>query len=141
MELDILRTLLGGFLASVASFFVLGFLYGNPAVAKIYKNAEGSPALKKWESNPKYIFMQYVGMLIQCLLWALVFAFVRSALPAATICAGLVFGLIIMVMKIFPRLFDMWIQTYYPGKLLATEFINGSIGGFLVGIVLAYVIG
>lgn len=140
MELDILRILLGGFLASVASFIVLGGLYGNPAVAKIYKNAEKSPALKKWESNPKYIFMQYVGMLIQCLLWAFVFAVVKPALPAAPLCAGLVFGLFIMVMKIFPRLFDMWIQTYYPGNLLVTEFINGSIGGFLVGLVFAYVI-
>lgn len=140
MELDILKTLLGGFLASVASFFVLGALYGNPPVKKIYEDAEDSPALKTWESKPKYIFMQYVGMLIQCLLWAFVFAFIKPVLPAAPLCAGLVFGLIIMVMKIFPRLFDMWIQTYYPGKLLATEFINGSIGGFLVGIVFAYVI-
>jgi hypothetical protein len=140
MEIDILRTILGGFLASVAFFIVGGALYMNPIIDKFYKDAEDSPALKKWDSTPKYVGLQFVGMLIQCLLWAFVFSFIKPVLPEVPVFAGLIFGVILVVIKIFPRFYDMWIQTYYPGKLLAIEFINGSIGCFLIGIVFAYVI-
>jgi hypothetical protein len=53
---------------------------------------------------------------------------------------SLVFGLILIAVKIFPRFFDMWIQTTYPNRLLAVEFVNGTIGSFVIGVVFAYVI-
>ncbi len=140
MTIDILQTILGGFIASIVWFIVGGALYMNPFVAKIYKNAEGSPALKKWPSVPKYIGLQYIGILAQCLLWAFVFALVKPVLSEDILIKGLVFGLILVAVKIFPRFFDMWIQSTYPNELLAVEFINGTIGSFVIGVVLAYVI-
>lgn len=140
MTTDVFRTLLGGFVASVAWFVVGGALYMNPFTAKIYKDAEGSPGLKKWPSVPKYIGLQYVGILAQCLLWAFVFTLVRSALPEGVLVKGIMFGLIIVAVKIFPRFVDMWIQSTYPNKLLAVEFVNGTIGGFIIGLVFTYVI-
>ena len=71
MAIDILQTILGGFVASIVWFIVGGALYMNPFITKIYKDAENSPALKKWPSVPKYIGLQYVGILAQSLLWAL----------------------------------------------------------------------
>jgi len=53
---------------------------------------------------------------------------------------SLVFGLILIAVKIFPRFFDMRIQTTYPNRLLAVEFVNGTIGSFVIGVVFAYVI-
>jgi len=138
MAIDVLQTLLGGFVASVVWFIVGGALYMNPFVAGIYKKAEDSPALRKWPSVRRYISLQYIGILAQCLLWAFVYASIKPALPERFLIRGILFGLILVVIKIFPRLFDMWIQSTYPNKLLAVEFVNGTIGSFVIGIVFAY---
>jgi len=140
MQIDILQTIWGGFVASIVWFIVGGALYMNPFVAKIYKDAENSPALKKWSSVPRYLGLQYVGILAQCLLWAFVFALAKPVLPDGVLVKGLIFGLILIAVKIFPRFFDMWIQSTYPNKLLAIEFVNGTIGSFVIGLVFAYVI-
>ncbi len=140
MTIDIFQAILGGIVASIAWFIIGSVLYMNPFVAKIYKNAEDSPGLKKWTNIPKYICLQYVGILAQCLLWAFVFTLVKSALSEEVLIKGLVFGLILVAVKIFPRFFDMWIQSTYPNKLLAVEFINGTIGSFVIGMVFVYVI-
>jgi hypothetical protein len=99
-------------------FIVGGALYMNPFVAKIYKNAENSPALKKWPSIPKYLGLTYVGVFAQCLLWAFVFTLIKPVLPRGVLMKGLVFGLILIVIKIFPRFFDMWIQSTYQTNCL-----------------------
>lgn len=141
MAISILQTIFGGVIASIVWFIVGSVLYMNPFVAKIYKNAEKSPALKKWQSIPKYIALQYVGILVQCTLWAFVFALVKPVLPdGGVLMRGLVFGLILIVVKIFPRFFDMWIQSTYPNKLLAVEFVNGAIGSIVIGAVFSYII-
>jgi len=140
MTIDILQTILGGFVASISWFIVGGALYMNPFVAKIYKGAENSPALKKWPSIPKYLGLTYVGVFAQCLLWAFVFALIKPVLPDGVLMKSLIFGFILIAVKIFPRFFDMWIQSTYPNKLLAVEFVNGTIGSFVIGMVFALVI-
>lgn len=140
MAIEILQTILGGIIASAVWFIVGSVLYLNPFIAKIYKTAEGLPGLKKWQSIPKYIGLQYIGILAQCMLWSFVFAFIKSALPEGVLMKSLVFGLVLVAVKIFPRFFDMWIQSTYPNKLLAVEFVNGAIGSFIIGAVFAYII-
>jgi hypothetical protein len=140
METGFLQIILAGFLASVVWFIIGGALYMNPFVAEIYKKAKDSPGLKKWPSVPKYLALQYVGILIQCLLWAFVFALVKSVLPEAVWMKVFVFGLILLAVKIIPRFFDMWIQSTYPNKLLVVEFINGTIGSFIIAAVFVYAI-
>lgn len=140
MATDIVQTIFGGFAASIVWFIAGGALYMNPFVAKIYGDAKRSPALKKWQNIPKYLALHYAGILAQCLVWAFVFAFVRSALSERLFTAGIEFGLILTSLKIFPRLWDMWIQSTYPNKLLAVEFVNGAIGSFIIGLVLAYAV-
>lgn len=135
-----LQIILGGFVASIVWFIVGGILYQNPFVAKIYKSTESSPGLKKWSNIPKYLGLQYVGILTQCMLWAFVFAMIKPVLSDVVLIKGLVFGLILVAIKIIPRFFDMWIQSTYPNKLLVVEFINGTIGSFIIGIVFAYLI-
>ncbi|MFH8110167.1 MAG: hypothetical protein QXE42_01875 [Candidatus Aenigmatarchaeota archaeon] len=64
MAINLLQTILGGFLASVVWFIVGGILYMNPFVAKIYKNFKNSPGCKKMEryqtiSNQHVCFLGY----------------------------------------------------------------------------------
>ncbi len=140
MGIDVLQTLLGGFWASIVWFIVGGALYMNPFVARMYKNAENCPGLKKWRNLFHYIVLQYVGILAQCVLWSFIFALIKPVLPVMPLLKGIVFGFILIAVKIFPRFFDMWIQSTYPNRLLAVEFINGTIGSFIIGLVFAYIL-
>ena len=137
----IIQILLGGFIASILWFFIGGVLYRNPFIAKIYKDLEDSEGLKKWEDMKKYMITMYVfGILIQCIFFAFVYAFIKPVLPGDIILNSLYFFLILILVKIVPRLFDMWIQSTYPNKLLAIEFINGTIGCLIISITLALII-
>lgn len=140
MAIDILQSLVGGITASLVWFIVGGVLYMNPFVAKIYADASKSPGLKKWANVSKYLSFQFYGVLAQCLIWSFVFSFVKPVLPEGIVMKGLIFGIILVAVKIIPRYIDMWIQSTYPNKLLVIEFINGSIGSFVIGAVFAYLI-
>lgn len=138
--MDVFQTVMGGGAASLVWFIVGGVLYMNPFVAKFYKSAEGSPGLKKWRSIPKYIALQYAGILVQCILWAFIFAFIKPVFPDGVWLKSGIFGSILVAVKIIPRFFDMWLQSAYPDKLLAVELVNGTLGSFIIGMVFAQVI-
>lgn len=140
MTIDILQSLVGGITASLVWFIAGGILYMNSFVARMYSDARNSPGLRKWVSVPEYLRFQFYGILAQCLLWSFVFSFLKPALPEGMIMRGAVFGLILVLVKIVPRFIDMWIQSTYPYKLLVIEFINGTIGSFVIGAVFAYLI-
>ena len=141
MTIDILQTFLGGLAAAVVWFIFGGALYMNPFVAKIYKKSENLPGFKKWKNTKKYLLNMFLfGMLVQCLIFALVYAFIKSILPGSLVLNTLFFGLILVAVKIFPRLFDMWLQSTYPNKLLLIELINGAIGSFVIAFVLTLII-
>lgn len=138
MAIDLFQTSLAGVLASIVWFIVGGILYMNPFVAKIYRNFEKSPGLKKWRDTKKYLISMYVfGILIQCLLFAVVYSFIKPVLSGSLVSNTLSFGSILIAVKVLPRLFDMWMQSTYPNKLLAVEFVNGVIGSFVIALTLA----
>jgi hypothetical protein len=62
---------------------------------------------------------------------------IKPALPGSLVANTFVFGVILIALRIFPRLADMWIQTSYPEKLLTVEFVNGIIGSFIIALVLS----
>jgi len=134
------KLLLAGLAASLVWFVIGGGLYMNPWIAKIYKDAKSSPGFKKWESIPQYLGAMFLVMLIPNILWALVYSFIKPVLPQDLIAAASIFALILIAIKIIPRLFDMWIQSTYPNRLLLIELVNGSIGSLVIGIVFAYLI-
>ena len=136
MAVNILQTLTGGLIATVIWFLLGGALYMNPWVAKIYRKAKRRPGLKKWKNNKKYMLNMFIfGILIQSLLFAFVYAFVKPALPGTLVLNTLFFGLILVGVKILPRLFDMWLQSTYPKNLLKIELVNGTIGSFVLALV------
>src|SRR5690348_12712443 len=46
--------LLWGSLAGVVHFLVIGILYGNPVIDRLYRDeTERSPAVKRWASKPR----------------------------------------------------------------------------------------
>ena len=141
MALNIWQVLWATTIASIIWFILGGVLYMNPVVRRIYDQFDSLPVMKQWQSVPQYLGVMFLGAcLAQCFLAALVFALVKPALPDSFLGEVAVFGFILIGIKIFTRFFDMWIQTTYPNKLLAIEFINGSIGSLVIASVFALTI-
>jgi len=140
MDFNLNRTILGILAASAVWFIAGGILYMNPIIKKLYKKAEDSSGVKKWSSTPKYLFIMYLGLLAQCILFSIVFLALRPQLPADPVFEGIAFGFVLLFVKNFPKFFDTWIQTTYPKKLLAVEIVNGTISGIIIGLTFAYII-
>jgi hypothetical protein len=142
MDINIPVTLLAALIASVAVFVAGGILYMNPLVARFYRKAEADkePGVRIWDKTAGFLAANFITIAIQNTFWAFVFALLKPALFGAFVPEFLIFGAIIATVKIIPRLFDMWVQTTYPNKLLTIEFINGIILGLVSAAVFAWVI-
>ena len=113
----------------------------NPWVAKLYKNHEGSPGLKVWKNQPKYLVTMYLlGILLPTMILAVVFYYLQPALSDSMAMQTLELGLILIGVRMLPRLIDMWLQSTYPNKLLAVEIVNGSILSFVGAAVLVWLL-
>lgn len=126
--------LLYGSAAAVIHFLVVGLLYMNPLVDRLYRRETGkNPALRVWNNKKHYMILMFSGSLVECWLLAMGYLLLRGAFakPAswevAAACA-LLLGLI----RIYPRAFDKWIQTTYPSRLIAVEAVNGLLGSAVV---------
>jgi hypothetical protein len=83
--------------------------------------------------------MYVFGMLIPSILFAFVYTYIKPVLPGDVLMNTVVFGLILVVIRIIPRWADMFMQTTYPNKLLKIELLNGTIISFVMAFVLALV--
>ena len=128
----------GAFVASIAWFILGGILYMNPIVAKIYKGCSADPGMKSWPDQKKYMFSMYLlGGFVPILLIALLYVYIKPILPCTLSGQAAGLGTIIIGVRIVPRLFDMWLQSSYPERLLFIEFVNGSLLSFAIAFVLA----
>ena len=136
----VITILFAGIAASVIWFIVGGAVYMNPIVARIYKEYETSPGLKNWDNTASYLTTMFLLTLVQCFLFAAVYAYIRPVFGGTVLVNGLIYGVILVAIKIVPRGLDMWIQTTYPNKLLGIEAINGIIGSFVIALVITILI-
>jgi hypothetical protein len=123
---NILQTLLNGFIVSIIWFIVGGALYMNPFIAGIYKKFQGHESMKNtWKTKKQYLINMYIlGILIPVMIASFVYSFLTPiSVPA--------FALILIGIRMVPRLLDMYMQTSYPNKILLIELINGSILSFI----------
>jgi magnesium-transporting ATPase (P-type) len=138
MAVDILQGIIGGIAATIVWFFAGSVVYMNPFVAKLYKKYEDDPGVKNRKDMKTFLLNTFVfSVLIQCLLFAFVYQFIKPVLPGEVVLNTLYFGVILVAVKIMPRFFDMWVQSRYPVALLSIEVINGAIGSFVIALVFA----
>lgn len=141
MASDVFQILIVGSIVGVVWFVIGGVFYRNPWIAPIYDKAENSPGLKKWENMSKYLIQMFIlGTLVQCVLWAFIFTIIEPVLFQDPLMKGFAFGIVLVFIKIIPRMLDMWLQTTYPNELLLIEFINGTIGSFIIGGIFAFLL-
>ncbi len=125
-------------IATLAWFIAAFVLFFNPIIDKVYKLDENHPSVKTLPKNPKTIGKILLAVLIQCILWALVYYWIKSSLPESFIQRGLIFGGLICLVKIIPRDIDRLLLTTYPSIRMTIEFVVGIACAFVVGFIYAW---
>ena len=141
-HIGIYKTIFGGFVASIVFFIYRSIVYKDTSVEKMRRDPQAPAALKKWHNVPKGILFQYLVILIQCILWAVVFVLglLFDVLPEGFYMKGFVLGSVMAIVNIVPIYFKMWIESTYPNKLLAIQSVKGIIGNYIMGFTLTYMI-
>jgi len=122
-----------GLVAGVVHFVAIGVLYGNPVVDRVYaRAADSSAAVRGWASRPRYLVTQFLGTQVEVYLLTIGFAWLRPMVSVPGSAGATVLGLLFAGLRVYPRFWNMWIQSTYPRNLLAIEFVNGVIGTLVV---------
>ena len=138
---DIISILIAGFASSIVWFFIGAIVYMNPFVTNIYKKYEDNPTVKNRKNVKTFLLNTFfLSILFQCLIFAVIYAYILPILPGTLLLNTLYFGLILILVKIIPRFFDMYVQSHYPMALLIIEIINGSIGSIVIAFVIAILV-
>jgi hypothetical protein len=125
-------------IATVVWFVVAFLLFFNPVIDPVYASQEKHPSVRSLPKSPPTIGKILLAILIQCALWAIVFDWVKAALPSDYVSRALVFGTIISFTKMIPRDIDRMLLTTYPTKRMTIEFVIGVICAYAVAFVFAY---
>jgi hypothetical protein len=75
--------LLWGLVAAVIHFIVVGVLYQNPVIDKIYKALATHPGMKPWPNVKEYLFKMFLGTLVEIYIFAAAFVYLRQFFPEA----------------------------------------------------------
>ena len=124
----IIDILLWGLVAGAIHFVIIGALYSNPIVDKVYKDGQkNDPSVRAWPSMPKYLISMFLGTQVEVYILTAAYLWLRTFIPLEGYFEALILGGIFSGIRVYPRFWNMWIQTTYPRKMLAIEFINGII--------------
>lgn len=130
MWMDIL---LWGLVAGLTHFVVVGLLYMNPVVARLYREAEGAPALRVWQNQREYLIKMFAGTQVEVFILTGAYLYLRNLFPDPTsFRVALILGGVLAAVRVYPRFWNMWIQTTYPRSLLFVELVNGTLGTFVI---------
>jgi hypothetical protein len=125
--------LLWGAVAGVVHFVFIALAYGNPIADRISAQAEAtSPAVKQWASKPRYFITQFLGTQVEVYILTTGFVWLRPVIGLAGYSGALLLGSLFAATRVYPRFWNMWIQTTYPNRLLALEVINGTLGTLVI---------
>ncbi len=131
----IIDVLFWGIVIGIIHYIIMGVLYMNPIVNKVYIEAQEKDAsVKTRKTTSEYLTKQFLGTQVEIWIITASFLYLRQFLPIEPIYQGLVLGAIFSGVRIYERFWNMLIQTTYPPKLLAIEFVNGIIGTLVITI-------
>lgn len=127
-----------GALIGLVHFVVIGALYGNPWVDALYQDAMAHhPGVRPWASRPRYLVTQFLGTQVE--VYALTVAFFAFR-PLAPDLGLLALALLLAAVRVYPRFWNMWIQSTYPRNLLAVEVVNGTISTVVIVLGLGWLV-
>lgn len=127
------NTFIYGIIIGIIHYIIMGILYMNPIVGKLFDEAQKNhPGVKMRNSTSDYLTKQFIGTQIEIWIITAGYLFIKNYLPYSPFDNALLIALVFSGIRIYERTWNMYIQTTYPGKLLVIEFVNGTIGTFLI---------
>ena len=112
---------------------VTGALYGNPLVDRLYAEAmAGDPGVREWTSKPRYLVTQIAGTQVEIWILTASYVWLRPLVPVEGLLGASLLGLMFVGVRVYPRFWNMWIQSTYPRRLLAIEVVGGVVSTFVV---------
>ncbi len=136
-----LDVLIWGAVTGVIHVAITGGLYGNPIVDRIYAQAmKEEPGVKDWPSKPRYLVTQILGTQVEVYILAFAFAWLHPLLDMDAMTATLLLGLVFSGIRVYPRSWNMWIQSTYPNRMIGIETVVGVISTFTVVVALHFLL-
>jgi hypothetical protein len=127
-----------GTIVGLVHFFVVGLCFGNPWIKALYASAqEAEPGVRVWPSRRRYLVTQFLGTQVEVYVLATAFFVLRSRTSTES---ALTLGLLLAGVRVFPRFWNMWIQSTYPRRLLAVEVLVGTLGTLTVAFSLQWLV-
>ncbi len=125
--------LLWGLIIGIVHFVVVGILYINPLVARQYEREKDSPGVKNWKNQKEYLIKMFLGTQIEVFILTAAYLYLRQMYPAPTsIGTASTLAVVLTFVRVYPRFWNMWIQSTYPNRLLFIELLNGTIGTIVI---------
>lgn len=125
-----------GAAAGLVHFVIIAFPYANPVTDRLSRGLEEGPAVRQWPSKPKYFFTQFLGTQVEVYIMTVCFLWLRPLISDPGYSGALELGALLTAMRVYPRFWNMWIQTSYPRRLLAIEVVNGTMGWLAIAVFL-----
>jgi hypothetical protein len=117
-----------GALAGLVHFVIIALLYANPITDRLSADLEKAPSVRQWPSKPRYFVTQFLGTQVEVYILTLAFLWLRPLIGWPGYGGALALGFLLAATRVYPRFWNMWIQTSYPRRLLAIEVVNGTLG-------------
>ena len=130
------NVLLWGALAGVVHFVVIAALYANPITDRLSRDLEKGPAVRQWPSQPRYFLTQFLGTQVEVYILTTGFLWLRPLIGMPGYAGAVALGCLLAATRVYPRFWNMWIQTTYPNRLLAIEVVNGTLGTLAIAVFL-----
>ena len=140
-QVDLRKAVLWGSVAWIAHLVIGNLIWMNPWSVALNQKYTGHPTIKTFEfvgGISNWLLLTFgFGLLLTFFFIALYLRFYES-IPGTGWKKGLVFGLIVSVLKAVPEVFNQWMLFVYPTELIVQQLINTLIGTILFFMVLAW---
>jgi hypothetical protein len=92
------------------------------------REANKHVSVKQWNPIWKYFVTQFFGTQVEVYIMTIAFFWVRPMTTAPGYLGAFEVGALFAALRVYPRFWNMWIQTTFPNRLLLVEVINGTLG-------------
>jgi len=131
-----------GLLVVIIQLVVNNLLWMNPVIDKFNEQYIGHPAIKPLEAFgglDNWVLLSFLFGSVLISIWIVLYLIFYKSIPGKGAIKGLVFGLILWLIKSIPEALDQWLIFVYPVNRIIIQLLHGVISLSIFGVVLATV--
>jgi hypothetical protein len=142
IKINYKKAVLWGIVILIIQMIIGNLLYLNPIVSGIYEKYINHPSTKSMDyfgGQGNWIFLMALSSIILITLFIVLYLLLYQSIPGKGWKKGIVFGLMIWIIKAVPEAFNQWMLFDYPAILIIIPLINGLIGMLIFGFLLSLI--